>query len=203
VIHGDIMDVHISGHGTRRDILDMMQQVKPDFFMPVYGNHFFLKEAQNLVTEVGDFPKEKTFVPDNGSIYDLKDGKVKTYNVKAPSDYVFVDGLGVSDSQHIVLRDRQVLAEDGMLVVIVTINGKTAKLLQNPDIISRGFVFLKDNKKLIEDIRHKVKKIIVTSDPNTWADTDQIRNNLRDKIGQFVYTKTGKRPMVLPVVISV
>lgn len=203
VIHGDIMDVHISGHGTRKDILDMMQQVKPDFFMPVYGNHFFLKEAQNLVTEVGDFPKEKTFVPDNGSIYDLKDGKVKTYNVKAPSDYVFVDGLGVSDSQHIVLRDRQVLAEDGMLVVIATINGKTAKLLQNPDIISRGFVFLKDNKKLIEDIRHKVKKIIVTSDPNTWADTDQIRNNLRDKIGQFVYTKTGKRPMVLPVVISV
>ena len=197
------MDVHISGHGTRRDILDMMKQTKPDFFMPVYGNHFFLKEAQNLVTEVGDFPKEKTFVPDNGSIYDMKDGKVKTYNVKAPSDYVFVDGLGVSDSQHIVLRDRQVLAEDGMLVVIATISGKTAKILQNPDIISRGFVFLKDNRKLIEDIRHKVKKIIITSDPATWADTDLIRNNLRDKIGQFVFTKTGKRPMFLPVVITV
>ncbi len=203
VIHGDIMDVHISGHGTRRDILDMMTQTKPDFFMPVYGNHFFLKEAQKLVVEKGGFPKEKTFVPDNGSIYDMKDGKVKTYHVKAPSDYVFVDGLGVSDSQHIVLRDRQVLAEDGMLVVIATINKKTAALMQNPDIISRGFVFLKDNKKLIEDVRHKVKTIIGKSAPDTWADTDQIRNDLRDKIGQFVFTKTGKRPMVLPVVITV
>ena len=122
---------------------------------------------------------------------------------KANSDYVFVDGLGISDSQNVVLRDRQVLAEDGMLVVIATVHTKTGKLIQNPDIISRGFVFLKDNKDLIEDIRHKVKKMIVVSDPKTWADTNQIRNDIRDKIGQFVFTKTQKRPMILPVVIEV
>ncbi|OIO20410.1 MAG: hypothetical protein AUJ37_00395 [Candidatus Magasanikbacteria bacterium CG1_02_41_34] len=202
VIHGDLMDVHVSGHGTRRDIIDMIDQVKPDYFMPVYGNHFFLKEAQRLVVKHG-YPENKTIVPDNGSIIEMDKDGLKVLKEKANSDYVFVDGLGISDSQNVVLRDRQVLAEDGMLVVIATVESKTGKLIQNPDIISRGFVFLKDNKDLIEDIRHKVKKMIIASDPKTWADTNQIRNDVRDKIGQFVFTKTQKRPMILPVVIEV
>ena len=128
---------------------------------------------------------------------------IKILKEKAPSDYVFVDGLGVSDMQHVVLRDRQVLAEEGMVVVIATINAKTGELVQNPDIISRGFIFLKDNKKLIEDMRKKVRDMVVQSNPLTWADTNQIRNDIRDKIGQFLFTKTEKRPMVLPVVIQV
>jgi ribonuclease J len=202
VVHGDLMDVHVSGHSTRTDILDMLDQVKPDYFMPVYGNHFFLKEASNLATSAG-FPKDKIIVPDNGSVIDIDKKNLSVLKDKAPSDYVFVDGLGISDSQQIVLRDRQVLAEDGMVVIIATIHSHTGKLVQNPDIISRGFVFLKDNKKLIEDIRHKVKKMVIESDPKTWADTDQVRNNIRDKIGQFLFTKTEKRPMILPVVIEV
>lgn len=202
VIHGDLMDVHISGHSTRRDIVDMLDQVKPDYFMPVYGNYFFLKEAQRLAVKHG-YPEKKTIVPDNGSIIEMSKAGVKMLKEKANSDYVFVDGLGVSDSQNVVLRDRQVLAEDGMLVVIATVHSKTGKLISNPDIISRGFVFLKDNRELIEDVRHKVKKMVVASDPKTWIDSNQIRNDIRDKIGQFVYTRTQKRPMILPVVIEV
>jgi len=101
------------------------------------------------------------------------------------------------------LRDRQVLAEDGMVVVIATVHSKTGKLVQNPDIISRGFVFLKENKALIEDLRHKVRKMIIESDPKTWADTNHIKNLIRDRVGQFLFSKTEKRPMVLPVVIKV
>ncbi|MFH1287042.1 MAG: ribonuclease J [Candidatus Magasanikbacteria bacterium] len=202
VIHGDIMDVHVSGHSTRQDIVDMIKQTKPDYYIPVYANHFFLKEAQKLAIKNG-YPEKNIFVPDNGSIIELSKSGIKMLKEKAPSDYVFVDGLGVSDSQQIVLRDRQVLTEDGMLVVIATIHTKTGMLTQNPDIISRGFVFLKDNKKLIEDIRHKVKNMVIQSDPRSWADTNQIRNDIRDKIGQFVFTKTEKRPMILPVVIEV
>jgi len=202
VIHGDIMDVHISGHSTRRDIVDMLDQVKPDYFIPVFGNHFFLKEARNLAIKHG-FDEKKVIVPDNGSIIEIDKNGLRVLKEKAPVEYVFVDGLGVSDTQHVVLRDRQVLAEDGMVVVIATIHSKTGKLIQNPDIISRGFVFLKDNKELIEDIRHRVKKQVVESDPLTWADTNQIRNDIRDKIGQFIFSKTQKRPMVLPVVIEV
>ncbi|MFA5211253.1 MAG: ribonuclease J [Patescibacteria group bacterium] len=202
VIHGEFMDVHVSGHATREDILEMIKQIQPTYFMPVYANHYFLKEAQKLAFENG-FPKEKIFVPDNGSILEVDKDSAKFSTKKAVSDYVFVDGLGVSDTQNIVLRDRQVLAEDGMLVVIATIEGKTGKLIQNPDIISRGFVFLKDNKELIEEIRQKVKKMVIKSDPASWADTNQIKNDIRDKIGQFIFTKTEKRPMILPVVIEV
>ncbi len=202
VIHGDLMDVHVSGHGTRRDIVDMLSQVKPDYYVPVYANHFFLKEARNLAVKNG-FAREKIFVPDNGSVIELSADGVKQLPQKVPSEYVFVDGLGVSDSQHVVLRDRQVLAEDGMIVVITTVDSKSGKLIQNPDIISRGFVFLKDNKELIEDIRHRVKKMVIESNPLQWADTNQIRNDIRDKIGQFIFTRTEKRPMVLPVVIEV
>jgi ribonuclease J len=102
-----------------------------------------------------------------------------------------------------VIRDRQLLAEEGMVVVIVTVNHRTGALVQNPDIISRGFVFLKDNKNLIEDMRRKVSEMVIQSNPATWADVNIIKNNIRDKIGQFVYTKTEKRPMILPVVIEV
>jgi ribonuclease J len=203
VIHGDLMDVHISGHGTRRDIVDMLDQVKPDYYMPTFANHFFLKEAKSLAVSVG-FKKENIFVPDNGSVFELtKKGGLHLLKEKVPSEYVFVDGLGVSDSQHVVLRDRQVLAEDGMMVIITTVDSHTGKLIQNPDIISRGFVFMKDNRKLIEDVRQKVKSLVIQSDPKSWADTDQIRTDIRDKVGQFVFTKTEKRPMILPVVIVV
>lgn len=202
VIHGDLMDVHVSGHATRRDIVDMLDQVKPDWFVPVYGNHFFLKEARNLAVKNG-YNFDRIIVPDNGTIAELGGEGLRVQPKKVPSDYVFVDGLGISDSQHIVLRDRQVLAEDGMIVVITTVNAKAGKLIQNPDIISRGFVFLKDNKELIEDIRFKVKKMVIESNPAAWTDTNQIRNDIRDKIGQFIFTKTQKRPMVLPVVIEV
>ena len=202
VIHGEIMDVHVSGHATREDIWDIINQIKPTYFIPVYANHYFLKEAKNLAVANG-FDKNKIFVPDNGSVIEINNKTAKVLDKKVPSDYVFVDGLGVTDTQNVVLRDRQVLAEDGMVVVIATVDTKTGELVQNPDIISRGFVFLKENKKLIEDVRHKVKKMVTESDPKTWADTNQIRNDIRDKVGQFLFTKTEKRPMVLPVVIEV
>jgi len=202
VIHGEIMDVHVSGHATREDILEMIHQIQPTYFMPVYANHYMLKEAAWLARD-NHFPEENIIVPDNGDVIEVNQRGIKKYENKAPSDYVFVDGLGVTDTQNIVLRDRQVLAEDGMVVVIVTVESRTGKLVQNPDIISRGFVFLKENKDLIEDVRHKVKKMVIQSNPLSWADTNKIRNDIRDKVGQFLFSKTEKRPMVLPVVIEV
>lgn len=202
VIHGELMDVHVSGHATREDIIEMLKQIKPTYFIPVYANHYFLKEAAKLAEKQG-FDKNKIFVPDNGSVIEINKKSAKVLDKKVVTDYVFVDGLGVTDTQNVVLRDRQVLAEDGMVVVIATVDSKTGKLIQNPDIISRGFVYLKDNKELIEDMRKKVKKMVIESDPTNWADTNQIKNNIRDKVGQFLFTKTEKRPMVLPVVIEV
>jgi len=202
VVHYQMMDVHAGGHAKADDVKLMIRLLNPKYFIPIEGNHFLLhynaKVAQSM-----NFPKENIFIADNGQVMEFQKGQGELTKNKIPADYVFVDGLGVSDETNIVLRDRQVLAEDGMIVIIATVDSKTGQLIQNPDIISRGFVFLKENKELIEDLRHRVKKLVVDSDPMSWADTNYIRNKIRDYVGQFLFTKTEKRPMVLPVVIEV
>lgn len=202
VIHGNLMDIHISGHGNRDDILYFLKTVKPDYYIPVYANHYMLKEAEKLAINDG-FRRDRIFVPNNGTIieFDKKGGSIS--NKKAVTDYVFVDGLGVSDSHNIILRDRQMMAEDGMLVIIATISRKTGELVHNPDLISRGFVYMKENKKLIEMTRQKAKKLLKDHNPKTSPDEQIIREKLRNEIGKFLFQKTEKRPMILPVIIEV
>ena len=202
VIHYQMMDVHAGGHAKADDVKLMIRLINPKYFIPIEGNHFLLHYNGKVASSMG-FPKENIFIADNGQVMEFKAGAGVLTKNKIAADYVFVDGLGVSDETNIVLRDRQVLAEDGMIVVIATVDSKTGHLIQNPDIISRGFIFLKENKELIEDLRHRVKKIVTDSDPLSWADTNNIRNKIRDYVGQFLFTKTEKRPMVLPVVIQV
>jgi len=202
VVHYQMMDVHAGGHAKADDVKLMIRLLNPKYFVPIEGNHHLLHYNAKVAQSMG-FAKEHIFIADNGQVMEFKSGVGVLTKNKIPADYVFVDGLGVSDETNIVLRDRQVLAEDGMIVVIATVDSHTGKLVQNPDIISRGFVFLKENKELIEDLRHRVKKLVLDSDPLSWADTNYIRNKIRDYVGQFLFTKTEKRPMVLPVVIEV
>jgi len=202
VIHHEMLDVHAGGHAKADDVKLMLSLLKPKYFIPQHGNHFMLRLNGKVAASMG-IPKENIFIADNGQVMEFQAGQGMLTKEKLTADYVFVDGLGVSDETNVVLRDRQVLAEDGMVVVIATVDSKTGKLIQNPDIISRGFVFLKSHKDLIEDLRHRVKKIVIESDPLSWADTNYIRNKIRDYVGQFLFTKTEKRPMILPVVIEV
>ncbi|MBI5221708.1 MAG: ribonuclease J [Candidatus Magasanikbacteria bacterium] len=202
VIHYQMMDVHAGGHAKADDVKLMLRLVAPKYFVPIHGNHFLLHYNGRIATSIG-MAKENVFIADNGQVMEFQNGVGVLTKEKIPSDYVFVDGLGVSDETNVVLRDRQVLAEDGMVVIIATVDSKSGRLIQNPDIISRGFIFLKEHKELIEDLRHRVKKIVTESDPLSWADTNNIRNKIRDYVGQFLYTKTEKRPMILPVIIEV
>ncbi len=202
VIHYEMMDVHAGGHAKAEDVKLMLSLMRPKYFVPIHGNHFMLRLNGKVATVMG-LPKENIFIADNGQVMEFEKGNGVLTKTKLPADYVFVDGLGVSDETNVVLRDRQALSEDGMVVVIATVDSKTGHLIQNPDIISRGFVFLKSNKDLIEEIRHRVKKLVVESDPLSWPDTNFIRNKIRDYVGQYLFTKTEKRPMVLPVVIEV
>jgi ribonuclease J len=140
---------------------------------------------------------------DNGSVLEFGKGQPKLLNKKVPTDYVFVDGLGIGDISHIVLRDRQALATDGMFVVIVKISARTGDLINTPDIISRGFIYMKENQKLIDQVRDKVKKLLKDRDPRTTADEAFIKNKIRDQVGQFLFSKTERRPMILPVIIEV
>jgi len=203
VIHSDIMDVHVSGHGNQEDIKKMLRQIQPTYFIPVYSNHYMLKEAAKLAERQG-FIKNNIFVPDNGSIVEFStSNKAEMLTKKIKTDYVFVDGLGVGDISHVVLRDRHVMSEDGMIVVIVTINKKTGQMIHSPDLISRGFIYMKENKKLVEDTRARVKQILKKTDPKIEAFPDYIKNRIRNDIGQFLFQKIARRPMVLPVVIEV
>ena len=202
VIHGKIMDIHVSGHGNKDDIVYMLKQIRPDYFIPSYANHYMLKEAAKLAKDIG-FRTDRIIVPDNGSVIEFDQRGARLHERKVPSSYVFVDGLGVTDMNNIVIRDRQQLAEDGMLVVIATIDGKTGDLLLNPDIISRGFVYLKDNKRLIEMTRTKVKKILKDENPLTAPDDQYLKEKIRSEVGKMLFQKTEKRPMILPVIIEV
>ena len=207
VIHYEMMDVHAGGHAKQEDLKLMMRLLKPEYLMPIHGNHYLLKAHGDLAVAVG-IPKEKVFIADNGQVVEFSKNEAgitigKLTKEKVISDYVMVDGLGVGDISNIVLRDRRVMAEDGMIVIIATIDSEHGKTIGNPDIISRGFVYMKDSRELIEATRMKVKKMVEAHDSRTSTDIDYLKNRIRDEVGQFLFTKTKRRPMVLPVVIKV
>jgi len=206
VFHYELMDMHTGGHAKQEDLKLMIRLLQPKYFIPNHGHHYMLRMHGRLAQEAG-VSRENVLIADNGQIIEFDRsarGPVgKLSKNKVLTDYVMVDGLGVGDVSNIVLRDRRVMAEDGMIVVIATIDSKTGEPIGNPDLISRGFVYMKENKDLIEKTRMKAKKIVKSSESRTRTDVDHIKNKLRDDIGQFLFTKTKRRPMVLPVVIKV
>ena len=203
VYYSDIMAVHVSGHSNRDSIKEIIKQIRPDYFIPVYANYFMLKEAAKIAHSIG-IPNDRIFIPENGSIIQFSKNSVKILKEKAPSNYIFVDGLGIGDVGEIVLRDRKMLAQDGMFVIIATVDRKTGKVKGSPDIISRGFIYLRESKELLKETRKKVIYIINKATGSGGAvNWTYVKNEVRNKIGQFLYTKTQRRPMVLPVIIEV
>jgi len=207
VIHKDIMDVHAGGHAKKEDIKLMLSLFRPKYYMPIEGNHFMLRENAEVAYSLG-YKEKDVFVGDNGQVLELwKDkkgeGNARLTKEKVPTDYVFVDGLGVGDVSEVVLRDRNALAEDGIVVVITQVEKRTGKVVSMPDIVSRGFVHMKENQKLINDTRKLVKQISTNSDKKSTADVQAIRTKIRDDVGKFLFKKTERRPMILPVIIEV
>lgn len=204
VIHSDIMDIHIGGHSTALGIEEVLRQIQPSYFLPVYANHYFLKEAAKIAYRVG-MPAQNVFVLDNGGVFEVdENGMAKTLKEKADATYVFIDGLGVGDIGHVVLRDRQMLAQDGMVVITVIVNSKSKNIIGNIQITSRGFIHVKENFDLVNETKRRVEKVVRdNTSKNTSIDWDLVRNQIRESVGQFLFTKTERRPMILPVVIEV
>jgi ribonuclease J len=202
VIHYQMMDVHAGGHAKAEDLKFLISLIRPRYFIPIEGHHSFLRLHAKIAESTGIDPKN-IFVADNGQVIEFTKAGGRLTDKKVPADYVFVDGLGVGDVSNIVLRDRQMMAADGMIVVIATIRTKTGELVQNPDLISRGFIYMKENKRLVEDTRHKVKQILKDYNPQTSANDAYIKDKIRNEIGKFLFQRTERRPMVLPVIIEV
>jgi len=206
VIHYQLMDVHAGGHARQEDLKMMIRLLKPQYYIPIEANHYMLRSNAELAESLG-IPKSNIFVADNGQIMEFyKRGKKavgQLTKTRVPTDYVMVDGLGVGDISSIVLRDRRQMSEDGMFVVIATISRKTGDLIGSPDIISRGFIYMKESKELVQQARNLVKKIAKDRNPKCPADPMELKNRLRNEVSAFLFKKTKRRPMVLPVVIEV
>jgi ribonuclease J len=203
VIHSEIMDVHTSGHCNAEDIKDILKQIKPDYFLPVYAHHYMLKEAARLARDIG-FRRENIFVLDNGMPIEFEKGKGKILPRKVDTSYVMVDGLGVGDIGQVVLRDRQVLAQDGMFTIVTIIDSKTKRVIGEPQVTSRGFIYVKENFDLVNATKRKVKEVVHSATgKGESVDWNYVKDQIRDVVGQFLYTKTERRPMILLVVIEV
>ncbi|MBI4122391.1 MAG: ribonuclease J [Parcubacteria group bacterium] len=205
VIHGEIMDIHVSGHGNRDDIAHILKTVKPNYFVPVYAYHYMLREAAKLARDTG-FDPGKIIVLDNGQVAEFNSRGGHATKEKADTSHVFVDGLGVGDVGNVVLKDRQVMAADGMVVVVVQVNTKTKKVINSPDIITRGFIHIKTSEKLMAAMRERIKKsteaILAKHMPKKNEDWGTVRAKLREELSSFLFKETQREPMVLPVLIK-
>ncbi len=197
--------VHATGHGNKEDVRWLHRKTHPKFFIPIHGNHYRLVLHKELAMELG-MAEVDIAVPDNGSIIEITDDgeKIYTRKEKAPSGLMMVDGASVGDAQDVVIRDRQMLSQDGMFVIIALLEEKTGKLRKSPDLISRGFVYLKENQELLRQVRIMIRKSVEDRvQKGGQADFDRIKSDLGENVSKFLYQKTGKRPLVIPVILSV
>ncbi len=202
LVDNAMVDIHAGGHAKQEDLKLMLRLTKPRFFMPIHGNRFMLEAHADLAESVGT-PRSNIFVADNGQIVEFDKTGARLTAEFVPSDYVFVDGLGVGDVSEVVLRDRRELAEDGMVVVVCKIEKKSGSLVGDPDLISRGFVYQKDPTGLVMRARDFVKKILKDADPKTPALDEYLKSKIRNEVGSFLFKETERRPMILPVLIDV
>lgn len=204
LIHYRASDVHSTGHGNVGELVWIREQVKPNFIMPAYGYHSMLRCHAYANIEAG-FKKENIIIPDNGSVIDIKNGtELHVHKEKAPAEIMMVDGFTVGTRQEVVLRDRQSLANDGMFVVIATVNIKNGKLRKSPDIISRGFVYLRESQQLLSEARVLIKKTVEQQTEKMHpVDLDIVKDELTNTLSAFLLQKSHKTPMVIPVLIGI
>ena len=203
LLHYRSSDVHSTGHGNTGELIWINKQVGAKFFMPAYG-YRSMTTCHAKALEQSGFPRENIIIPDNGTVIDIEDGeRMNVHKQKVPSAPMVVDGFTIGDIQEVVIRDRQSLAKDGMFVIIASVNLKTGKLRKSPDIISRGFIYLRESQNLLNEARVLIKKTIEDSTQNmNPVDLDYVKNNLTDVIAGFLFTRTNKAPMVIPVLIG-
>jgi ribonuclease J len=205
IVHRDTMDVHASGHANRDETFWIHQKINPRFFMPMHGYHYMLRVHADIAKACGRSDAE-IIVPDNSAVIEIQEEGTKIVRLKemAPNGLRLVDGFSIGDIQEVVIRDRTVLAQEGMFVIIATVNPKTGRLRKSPDIISRGFVYLRESQELLQQARIIVKKTIEDATKNQQpVNFDYVKNNVTDAVARFLFEKTNKRPIVIPVVLGV
>lgn len=206
IIHYRIADVHSSGHANRDETAWIHKKIKPKFFMPVHGYHYMLRVHGDIAREANGLTEDSIIIPDNGSIVEIQNSGEKIVKIKekAPSGIVMVDGFSVGDIQDVVIRDRQMLAQDGIFIVFAIINSQTGKLKKSPDIISRGFVYLRESQELLHHTRIIIKNTVEDSTKGmNPINIDYVKTAITDNVSKFLLQKTAKRPIVIPVLLTI
>lgn len=194
-------DVHVSGHACQEEIKLIYSLVHPKYSIPVHGEYKHLKAHAKIANSLG-IPKENIFILKTGDVLELKEESAKVAG-RVPVGTVLVDGLGVGDVGNIVLRDRQHLAEDGIMIVVLALDGRTDQLVSGPDIVSRGFVYVRESDALLDEARMVVGDAVDNCLDRGISDWGKIKGSIRDSLSEFVWKKTKRRPMILPIIMEV
>ena len=201
VIYGRSEGIHVSGHASQEELKLMHNLVRPKFFMPVHGEYRMLVRHAKLAKELG-MPKENIFIGENGQILEFTRDKGVVAG-KVTSGKILVDGLGVGDVGNIVLRDRRQLSQDGILIIVVTMDKASGKVVAGPDIVSRGFVYVRESEALMDEARERVKQALEKCEDGKVTEWATIKSNVRDALGRYLFDKTRRRPMILPIIMEI
>jgi len=201
VIYGRAEGVHVSGHASQEELKLMHNLVRPKFFIPVHGEYRHLVCHAKLAMELG-MPKENVFISENGQILEFTHDKGMVAG-HVTAGRVLVDGLGVGDVGNIVLRDRRQLSQDGILIIVLTIDRASGQVIAGPDIVSRGFVYVRESENLMEEAKEKVSQALDRAMGGRMTDWATIKSGIRDALGRYLYDKTRRRPMILPIIMEV
>ena len=201
VVYNRMADVHVSGHACREELKLMFRLTNPRFFIPVHGETRHLHQHAELAQEMG-IPEDHVFITEAGSVVELSRNRGKLAG-EVPAGCVMVDGNGVGDIGNVVLRDRKLLSEDGLFTVVITLNRQTGALLANPEILSRGFVYMRSSEELINEARELVRKDALRFEKSHRSEWSAIKNNLRNELKNYLYAQTKRRPMILPIIIEI
>jgi ribonuclease J len=198
---GSTTGMHVSGHGYQEDLKLMLTLMKPTYFIPIHGEYRMLHHHRLLAESVG-VEKGNTFIINNGDVVDIE-GSVARQTREVPSGDTYVDGMGVGDVGEIVLRDRKQLSEDGMLVIVLTISKRERRIIQGPDTVTRGFVYVKDSENLLKDVNRIVKNTVVELQEQNVRQWNVMKQAIKKSVGQYLFTHTKRRPMILPIIIEI
>ncbi|MGI6412210.1 MAG: ribonuclease J [Syntrophomonadaceae bacterium] len=201
VIYERDMRVHVSGHAAQEELKIIINLLRPKYFVPVHGEFRHLMKHAKLAESLG-IPKSHIFVVDNGQIIEISRDKAEVIG-KVAAGKVLVDGLGVGDVGNIVLRDRKQLSQDGIIIVVITLNRESGEVVAGPDIVSRGFVYVRESEHLIEEAKDKVKEALAVCTKKNIIEWAVIKSQVRDKLSKYLIEKTGRRPMILPIIMEI
>ncbi len=200
VIYEVVSGVHVSGHGNQEELKLMLSLLRPQYLIPVHGEYRHLIHHAELAEKMG-IKKENILIVDNGTVMEFSSSSGKIVS-SIPAEGIFVDGLGVGDVGNIVLRDRRVLSKDGIFIVVITVDSKE-RIVSGPDVFSRGFVYVRESEKLLEEARDNVTHVLDILTQKKISDWSTIKNNIRDSISKFLWERTGRKPMILPIIMEV